>query len=183
MKAYLLDTAIPDLLPMQGRSDGVHVTHVINRLCVALGHYEESDGPLPMTRLQLGQALEHAIAHRYALDQPDRYVQPGELQKDNMFGTPDLLDVRDDAIEEIKLTWMSTRRGIDDEKLWKYLVQVKAYCWMWETQLGRLHVCYMNGDYKFGTPGGMPTYRKWHLEFTKSELAENWMMLMRHRDP
>jgi hypothetical protein len=174
MTYRLVSEGMPDLLPMTGRSPGIHVSDVIHDLCVSLGHYEpgDFDGPA-MTRMQLGCALEHAIVHRFALDSPDRYVQPGELELDGLYGTPDLLDLEDGADTEIKLTWMSSRHDPDSEKLWRYWVQIKAYCRMLELTLGRLHVCHVMGDYK----GSGPVYRVWEREFTHQELLENWAML------
>lgn len=175
----LVSTAIPDLLPMENRSPGTHVSHVIHDLCIKLGHYERTGGLPPMTRLQLGQALEHAIIDRYQQHEPDRYVKPGELHKDGLYGTPDLLDTLDYLVHEMKLTWMSAKNGDDpaSEKFWKYWVQVKGYCWMLETNMAMLHVCFVNGYYTHGKDDG-PEYRVWQAVFTEQELWENWKMLL-----
>lgn len=180
MKHKLVSRGIPDLLPMTDRSAGVHISEIIYDLCIQLGVFEESDEGPDMTRMQLGQALEHAIIQRYREQDKKRYIQPGEQECDDLFGTPDLMDIIEWAIHEIKLTWMSSNRGLDDKKLWKYLVQLKAYCYMVKTLVGYLHVCFINGDYKYGTPGGQPTYIVWRFEFTKQELEENWKMLTTH---
>lgn len=180
MKLTLVSTGIEDLIPMERSGDpSRHVSAVIRYMCIKLGHFEDDAMTAEhQTRMELGSAFEDvmiaALAARY-VENDNRYVQPGELFLDGMIGSPDLLDVDDYAIEEIKLTWLSSNHDIDSKKLWKYWVQIKAYCRMAETQLGRLHVCYVNGDYR-GERG--PTYRKWEAEFTKEELQENWRMLI-----
>lgn len=165
------------MLPMTGRSPGVHVSHIIHDLCLQLKHYAESDDGPNMTRLQLGCALETAIVNRYAQQYPDRYLIPGEFERDGLFGTPDLVDTDSWAVEEIKLTWLSSRHDIESVKFWKYLVQLKAYCHHWESSLGRLHVCHVMGDYAENRD---PDYRVYELRFTSRELRENWEMLLDH---
>lgn len=184
----IIREGIPDLVPMLHRSPGTHVSQLIHSLCLLLGHYADThqqsdsdpadDSHTHATRLQLGCALETAIANRYSQSDPNRYVQPGELTLDSLHGTPDLLDTLDWACEEIKLTWMSSRHGDDpdSQKFWKYWVQLKAYCQMIETRVGRLHVCFINGDYKQSGP----IYRVWEVVFSIQDLAENWQMLKSH---
>lgn len=166
---------IPNLLPMQGRSDGVHVSSVIRHLCLKLNHFDDTGEGPDLTRLQLGNAMEDTLASRYAQDNPNKYVTLGELMKDGIYGTPDLFDVQDMSIIEIKLTWLSSNHGPDSLKFWKYWVQVKAYCYMLGVTLGRLCVCHINGGY--GKEGGGPVYREWQREFSRQELGENWALI------
>lgn len=169
---------IPDLVPMTDRSPGMHVSTIIHHLCVQRGDYKERDSnsELPMSRLQLGCALETAIADRYALTYPGRYIRPGELCKDGLFGTPDLFDCQDSAVEEVKLTWMSSNLDWHGDKIWKYTVQVMAYCHMMDVSLGRLHIAFVNGDYR----AFEVHYPVLEREFTRRELIENWAMLLTH---
>jgi hypothetical protein len=161
----------------------VHVSEVIHDMCIRLGHYaaDERDinSPEVMTRLQLGCALEHAIASRYALDNPDRYIQVGELSCGGIYLTPDLFDTQDWAVEEIKLTWESSAHEPYSQKYWKRWVQVMAYCYALHSFIGRLHVCNMVGDYRGNRS---PVYRVWEYEYTQPELDNNWRMLMNHRE-
>lgn len=180
-EANLIYDGAPVLLPMQGRSDGIHISTIIKELCIRLGHFKERDeGPI-QAQLELGNALEWAIIQRYILEDPDRYMAPGELELDDLFGTPDVADVEDLAIEEIKLTWMSSRHEIDSDKFWRYWVQLMAYCKMMGWTLGRLHICHVNGDYTYDNGSG-PVYRVWERRFTKAELNENWAMLLIHAE-
>jgi hypothetical protein len=190
MNPRIVASGIGDLLPMERSGEPHrHVSAIIRSLCIALGHFEDDakgkgtdnakgEGP-DQTRMELGSAFEDALASaladRYARSDPDRYVRPGPLEKDGLIGNMDLLDVTDWAVIEIKLTWISSRHPADSEKFWKYWVQLKAYCTLVGTRLGRLHVCHINGDYK-GSRG--PVYNVWEDEFSEQELAENWRMLV-----
>lgn len=167
---------------MEDRSDGVHISGVIYALCVARGIYKASDpvGGEDKTRMNLGNALEDAIIARYVASDKKRYVKIGEQSKDGLHGTPDLLDAEEWAVHEMKLTWMSSKHHHEGPKMWKYWVQLMAYCYMLETLVGYLHVCNVNGDYTYISPGGDPTYRVYRAEFTKQELADNWKMLLNH---
>ena len=127
--------------------------------------------------MELGKAFEYALAASMAEDSPDRYLQPGELELDGMFGTPDIYNATDNAIEEIKLTWMSTNNEVDGKKFWRYWTQIKAYCHMWGTHIGRLHTLFIMGDYRYQQGTGGPVYKCWEQVFTQDELEENWTML------
>lgn len=173
-----LNRGIPDLLPMRDRSLGMHISEVIHDLCIIQGHYK--DNPLPsMTRLQLGSTFEYALALRYEQESPNRYIQPGELSKDGLCGTPDLLDLSDWSIHEIKLTWLSSSHEPSSVKFWKYWVQLMCYCYMIETSIGILHVCFINGDYRDERD---PVYTSWRHEFSSRELKENWHMITQNAE-
>lgn len=177
----LVRSGIPNLLPMKNRAKGLHVSGIIHSLCVSLGHYQPKEewSAADITRMELGCALEDTIARRWSQEFPDRYVQIGGLTKDGIHGSPDFVDVEDWAVEEIKMTWVSSRHEPDSEKFWRYWVQLKSYCYMLGTRLGRLHICHLNGNYKYDDGGG-PQYNVWAREFTDDELFENWQMLKTH---
>lgn len=177
----LIRTGIPQLLPIEDREPGLHISGIISSLCVQLGHYPPKDewSESDITRMQLGCALEDTLALRWTQEYPDRYIQLGGLEVDGLHGTPDFYDVVDNAIEEVKLTWMSSRHEPDSEKFWRYWVQIKAYCHMLGTRVGRLHVCHAMGNYKFDEEGG-PQYNVWERTFSNQELDENWRMLKSH---
>lgn len=177
----LVAEGLPDLCPMQNRSPGVHVSHVINDLCVRLGHYNpdewKNEGPDRYTRMGMGSALEHAIIERYYRTYPDRFTVLGELERDGLYGTPDLFDMVASSVHEMKLTWMSSRHEIDSQKFWKYWRQLMAYCAMLRVNTGVLHVGFVNGNYK---DDRSPIYRVWECEWTTEEIESNWRMLLNH---
>lgn len=176
----LISQIIPDLFRMEGRSEGMHVSHIINDLCVQMKyHSPREEGEFPdhvKVRMSLGNALETAIIRRYTEDEPGRWVQPGEMSCDGIFGTPDLLDVDEFVVHELKLTWMKWNGDIHSKKYWKYWVQLKSYCWMMETLRGDLQVGFVNGDYSDMSP----EFFHWRGTFTKQELQNNWLMLVNH---
>ena len=184
----IIREGIPWLKPQTWRPPGLHVSGIIHSLCVRMGHYKDYGGPSAWTggdrtRMELGCALEDAIVQRYVDREPDRYLQIGAVEADDIWGTPDLIDLEDWAVEEMKLTWMSSRWDWDSEKFWKYWVQIKAYCWIVKSRVGRLHVCNINGNYKYGgddPDDGKPIYRVWERVFSVQQLEQNWEMLKRH---
>lgn len=181
--ARLISTGLGDLLPMT-RSEGRHVSLAIRRLCIQLGHFDDSPLPEDRTLLELGSAFEDllagALAARVERSDPGRYIRPGEQECDGIFGTPDLYDLTDHAVIEVKFTRLSTKHDPESTKFWKYWKQLQAYCHMMGTRRGRLHIIHINGDYKFGSLGSAPTYRVWgpdHGEFEESEIADTWSLI------
>lgn len=170
---------MPELLPMEDRTPGLHVSSIIKDLCFKLGYLEDDGKQRSEAYLRLGNAFEFALVEMTAREHPDRYMQIGELELDNIFMTPDLIETREHVVEEIKVTWMSTRGEPDHQKFWRYWTQIKAYCMAMETRIGRLKVCHVNGFYEW-VKGGEPRYRSWRQEFSRIELQRNWDMLRRH---
>ena len=183
-KIVLLSDEMPDLLPMRNRSLGVHVSDVIRRLCVQSGMFNpggRDDVNLTNQWAQLGCSLEDALVNRYDKHFPGRYVRPGEVCLDGIYGTPDLQDTFDGGVDEVKLAWMGSGTDPSGDKMWRYRAQVKAYCKMLKTLIGRLHITHVNGrgDYK-GGPG--PHFRLWEQRFSQSELDANWEMIKLHAE-
>lgn len=177
LEVILLTDQIPLLCPMVNRISGIHVSAVINDLCIKLGHYKDTrDEDRNNGYLEVGNCFEWALINRQHIDSPGRYIIPGELEENGIHGTPDLIDTVDWVDEEIKATYMSSRHGPGSEKFWKYETQLKSYCYIMRMEIGRLRVLFIMGDYK----GSGPQYRHWEYRFTKSELRENWLMIESH---
>lgn len=188
--AQLVSTGLGDLIPMV-RSEGKHVSHAIRKLCIQLGHFEDTPLPEDRSLLELGSAFEDllcgALATRVALSDPDRYARIGEQELDGVYGTPDLFDVTDHAVIEVKLTQMSVKHHPDSPKFWRYWKQLQAYCHMLGTNKGRLHIVH-EVDWSFGKlvcpHCNKLMYRShYHVwepdggEFSQSELESNWQMI------
>lgn len=182
------------------RSEGRHVSHAIRKLCIQLGHFEDSPLPEDKTRMELGSAFEdalaRALAERMRRSEPDRYAYIGEQCFEGVYGSPDIFDVTDHAVIEVKLTWLSIKHDPEGEKFWKYWKQLQAYCKMLDTRKGRLHIAHVNGDYSYGRGakvcpwckrdlkrdevGDGPHYHVWEPdggEFKQAELDSNWAMI------
>jgi len=166
-----------------------HVSFTIRQLCLKLGHYADSGGPPSTSLMELGSTFEDvvakALAERWASSTDPalrgRYVLPGELELDELIGTPDLYDVIDACVVEVKLTKISSRNDIESTKFWKYWVQLKTYCHMMGVTKGRLHIGHINGDYSWDK-GPDIVYNVWEDDFTHTDLSNNWRMIKSHSD-
>jgi hypothetical protein len=108
------------------------------------------------------------------LFKPPRYVRPGELELDGVYGSPDAVDCDDACLMEFKVTWKSSNRAI--ESFFKYMLQVKAYCHMLGLTKCRLYVFFVCGNWK----PPIPQFKAWEIEFSAHELKDNWRMLVRN---
>lgn len=205
-QVILLREGLPDLLPMTGRSSGVHCSTVVTDLAIRLG-YLSGHGELSTTWAQLGTALERSIIWAYEREFPGRYVQPGEQCRDKVYVTPDLADhcpIMDTSLtdeqfailstlsgpipEEVKLAWMTSKhtpRECDScgalvcKKYWRYERQLQCECAMpyFDTTVGRLNVTHVNGS---GRGGEGPANKPWLFVYTREEIDENWQMIVNH---
>lgn len=131
-------------------------------------------------------------------------LDPADYSDFDVAPTPaELAVIEEDgvAVEEVKLPWMSAKwvpaavrenedgglnltdsvLGLDpaklidgDDKLWRYLTQLKCYCWAARTRVGRLRVMHVNG---FHDNNGPQPYVYQHI-FDTLELAENWEFIL-----
>lgn len=172
------DSMMLDLFK-QDRSPGPHVSRAIHRIMESLYPDRFSDEPPNQTRLNLGNAMEKSMIRAMQAEHPDRYVIPGELERDGIKGTPDLWDVYEWATVELKLTWASSKRAedIEDVWFWRYWIQLKSYCWMAGMNTGFLIIVFINGDYRWGQDSGQPVTMMWREDFSDDDLHETWQMV------
>lgn len=180
----LITDVMPDLLPSMCRSEGLHVSDVIHKVCVTYGHYEEDATcnnserlTLMRTKFNLGHALEWAIKQMLKRQHPSRYIDVGEVERDGVYGTPDIVDTELDAVCEVKLSWLSAGRDYDDDKLWKFWCQLQSYCHMLELRRCVLMVVFANGLWNKGGTGFVSQYREWRTVYSERELAMNWALI------
>jgi len=186
MPPRLISTSPVELFPMANRSKGMHVSTAIHSVMEELYPDRFDGSPINIVRANFGNALERAIIQGLSEAHPNRYVRPGELELDDIYGTPDLWDLLVDptsgsiATCEFKLTWASSSRAedIEDAWFWRYWTQLKSYCYMGGHTRGRLMVGFINGNYRRNDPeGSAPCVYEWEDEWTEEELAENWEMI------
>lgn len=177
---------IPDLLPMQGRSEGFHVSTGVKTLARELGTIPQDDSGLSTTWAQIGCAWEDVVIKYLQRTYPGRYVVLPELELDGIYGTSDLYDTWEDLIIEIKMAWVSCnqpwkpgqlKKGQKD-KLFRYRSQSMSYCKMKDTRRAQVIVCHVVGDWRTLTP----QYRVWEFEFSQNELDDNWRLIVMKRD-
>ena len=169
------------------RSTGLHVTDIIrdieNRLTKP-GKRRPYDELTAEEKKRMGAYVEGGWAWEEALRRAmlvtyyrglERFISVGEIELDDIFGTPDWFDTDDGCVEEFKATWRSSRRPIETD-FWHWWVQIKAYCHMTDTRFARLRVFFVNGDYR----DSGPQFKLWQAKFEKMELDKNWDMLRKH---
>jgi len=182
------------------RSTGIHLSGILRALQIEagllkvredgkwVGDTEDDDEVFPL-RMAMGMAWEAWVAARY-----DSMIwQPGEIETDGIFGTPDGLTHLQDVpeiemteaeeregqilVEEFKLTWMSYRERIQDVTKWIW--QGMGYCKMWRTTYCRFNILYVNGNYK--NRPFTPMYMRYLVEFTPLEIERFWKMVVKNK--
>ena len=174
--AQLVKSGIGELFPMV-RTEGKHVSSAIRRMCIQLGHFDDRPLPADMSLLELGNSFEDALcaalAERFRISAPDRYIRIGEQEFEGIFGTPDLVDLEPwldyapgswryefeqatgPAGIEVKLTQMSVKHDPQSPKFWRYWKQMQAYGKMLDMRKWRLHIVH-EVDWSFGKMGECP---------------------------
>lgn len=186
-------------ISLQPRSKGIHVSAVLRYCAIQAkilkpGDRLEEDLPLWMA---LGFAWEEFAASLY----PEICWQPGEMERNGVYGTPDgisgftpkkgdspkliarevaraLKGENQIAIEEFKFTRKKTRKGDEILDEWLWMQQLRSYCGFYSSTLSRLHVAYINGDYK----PLEPKYMRYVILFTDAEIASTWAMIDKNKD-
>jgi hypothetical protein len=178
------------------RSSGIHLSAVLRAIAIHLGTlkaYEEDLDEIMMRvspenigtngtlmRICIGYAWEAWIAKQVE----NLIQQPGELQLDGVFGTPDGLSfdgAGNITLHEIKATFKSSKGGIEKVQLWIW--QAAAYLKMLQVKWGEecrtvvFHPLYIRGDYKGIDPQYLPT----EITFEQAEIESVWDMVKRNK--
>lgn len=171
------------------RSSGVHVSDIIRDIentVTKPGKRPRISDLLPEERkrmggyVSMGWAWEDMIRDammRTVYGGQDRYIRLGEIERDEIYASPDCFDMEDGCVEEFKATWRSMRRDLATD-FWSWMVQTKAYCHMTETNWVRFRVFWVCGDYR----ASGPTMKTYQIRYETLELERNWAMLTTHRD-
>lgn len=186
-------TPIPLVLPSvlddadSDRNPGLHVSGVVKHLLMQMDPKKYGSDPNDDVRVlwEMGLAWEEIALSRAFWERimrrtyPDASFTQVQAQKDNIWGTCDMIALGDETVvTESKLTQISAINEIDSIKFWSWHVQMKAYCHMWGARRAVIPVCFLFGDYR--PKRILP--RAWDVTFTKTELAENWNMILQARD-
>lgn len=165
-------TLLEDLFH-QERTHGRHVSSAIHRIMRQVHPDRFGDSPIEMVRMNLGTAVENALAEGLERKYPGRYIRMGELEFDGHYGHLDLFDTERMAVVEIKLTWASVRRAedIEDEWFWRYWFQGRAYCKMLGVNTVVLMIVFLVGDWK---QNSSPVGLEWEWTFSQDEIDETW---------
>ncbi len=148
-----------------------------------MGYDKRTDDPdiMPLN-MALGLAWEAWAVGLF----PSVIWQPGEEVLDDVYGTPDgmsqlvINDHDETIVEEWKSTYKSRRtHGVDitTETIWIW--QLMGLCKLMGLRFARLHVLWINGDYRPPSP----VYVTYLLEFSQFELDQFWdKVILRNKD-
>ncbi len=175
----------------EDRSVGLHVSDVIRDIDNRLIHRGQR---LPYDQLtsieqkrmgfytELGFIWEEVVTHYFRKRMEMRgesmqWVTQQEIEMDDLFLTPDGLDLDSDSGIECKATWVASWKIEQPEKyFWSWFTQMKAYAKALGVTTYRLFVFWVCGDYKSSGPIVM----EYHIRFSPQEIEENWAMLVNH---
>jgi hypothetical protein len=168
------------------RSLGLHLSDILQYERARRG--VESDAPKAAMFWEHGLMWEEVITKDHGRTRPELIIQE-ELFLDGIYLTPDAYNIVEECIEEYKVTWKSMNKlgpeNADsltlavnlDKHFWMYVAQVKSYCYARKTLKARLAIYYTNGNYLYGENWSGPMPRDLYLEFSNSELRDNWRMI------
>lgn len=187
-----------------GRSEGLHLSEVLRHLAFQTGvldiRYDVED--MDELLMGIGMAVEDWLI---STQHPEVIGQPGEVEKDGIYMTPDglslldgdasLFSLREDTsldsgdvnvLNEIKFTKKSSRDFVEhlrmrSKKAMLYLWQIMAYCYALGTHLAILRIVFINGNYsRTEENGSRARYMLYYFHFSDEDLEENWQMVLNH---
>jgi hypothetical protein len=184
------------------RAPGLHVSAIVYDICKTLipSRYDRQardaaaalvDDATREAKIHLGVAFEDALEASLRLAaQTDPDAEPGfrppAIRVDGIWGSADRITLSEWRVEEHKCSWYSTLTPIgervaeghivDDPRFFYWWTQLRCYCYMHETPLGRLRAYFVNGNYRPSSPQS----RQWDVTFTTRELEETWTMILNH---
>lgn len=159
------------------RSKGIHVQAVNNYLATAAGKLkEDTTGAFPAfsdTFYPLLPAMGVAWEDFWStlFTETELLWQPGEMERGDIYGTPDGIMLESGAVGECKFT-LSKRKPISE--CWRYLRQGMSYCALGGFNLVEYHINWMLGDYMRPY---QPVYDVTLVEFSNDEI-ETWYSRM-----
>lgn len=177
MKPFGLSSLVISQEQLAPRSSGVHVSQIVRKLSRAMG---KRDGDFTDEQLDrfaiVGRLWEKLLAE--ALFKPPQYVRPGEIELDEVIGSPDCVDTEHWSVFEFKCTWRSYKDFEGTDHFWKYRIQLESYCAMLGMCRARLVVLFVCGNWR---DDPVPRAIEWDLLFTPQEIAEHWRMILANK--
>ncbi len=181
------------------RTPGLHMSQIYN------DYYQRADpkrfkgGPLDMVRMGAGTVLEGVFESALAIGMAGE--RPGEfVTEEGIYYSPDIIAFEGKIVVlgEIKVTWMSCKEvpvspsqsalcGVPSnwdghglatfpKQFDKYFTQIKCYCYHLGTNVARLYIYFVNGNW--APP--KPVLLMWNLTFNQIELTEEWLAMRNH---
>ncbi len=160
------------------RAPGLHLGQVIESLMAANGLKPTGKFNDIQLAAEIGllweRVLGKVMANKYVI------MHPPQMQLNGIWMSPDGVGPDPEGevplvVEEYKATWQSTRRCPSEN--FRYMTQVKSYCWAVGTTVAMMRIFHLMGNYK----GSGPMYRVSRIKFSEQELKDNWQMIVKHR--
>ena len=173
MKITKLDEEFPwTTVP---RTPGLHLTDIIKDILLALSlgaKYDKNADP----RLQFEKGYLWEVVLSRALG--EKFAQhPGEMELDGIICSPDGISWNDAGsiiVEESKCTAKSSKRSPDENIAW--MMQVKGYCKVVGSTICIFRI-FHHTEIMWNPDS---CYAVWKLEFSQTEIDENWMAIVNH---
>jgi hypothetical protein len=181
------------------RTSGVHLSGILKYLAYSPGgalddpkkrQSEPSDFEETYpTIVACGHMWEEFCVSLY----PDMIWQPGEMSRDDIYGTADgitfdlevlpkssraMRSIKIDCNEEFKFTTKGTRSPQD---VWWWQRQALGYCAMNGVQYTRWHVLWAHGGYQGKRWEHFPTYTRTLVGWTEEEIEKWWKVLVSNK--
>lgn len=174
--------------PLDPPRSGVHLSSIIKRMLLAKDRKRYGGPVTDAVRLRwesgfLWEILfSKALANSKSLAQHWGYddllpQQPRVL--DGIVTTVDFFSRPIRTVVETKATLLSAAHSIESDRYWAWRVQVKGYCWVWDTDRADIIAFHMRGDYG---EDQRPMARRYRLQFSYADLKKNWQMVLVNRD-
>ncbi len=161
------------------RTSGIHLSGIIQH-CLYSDRDPKDPDFMPMN-MAFGLAWEAWSIGLW----PGVIWQPGEEVMDGVYATPDgisqiLINGKwEDVVEEWKATWKGITKYGDILAQTAWMWQLAALCHMQGLRFARIHVLFINGDYRPPSP----VYMTYLIEFTKEELEVFWKhVILKNKD-
>lgn len=172
------------------RSEGYHLSRILGDYIWRRDQndrfeYDPNPGEAVRALWEVGFLWEmcagKALAERYKLAYPGAHLLTQcELVSDDIYMTPDIINIRDEVIHEFKGTKKSSSHSFSSSKFAHWHMQAKAYCRKVEFNRARFDVLFINGAYEKGVLGDVVP-AAWQVEYTDRELKDNWRIIMNHK--
>jgi hypothetical protein len=156
-----------------GRPAGIHLSSLVHAAIERAGAgYRNSGGP-PDERLRLAMQIGLAWEDWYGPRIEGAIYHPGSLLYEDVWYSPDALDMDRLILHEIKTT-SRTPRGQDPFQTLRWNLQVQGYLWclgQGEWTRAQIHVLYL------GQPPA-PVLEVWEREYGVEELKRTWYQVL-----
>lgn len=170
-----------DQLPILGsglpRAQGLHLTSIIKHIQDQINPYKSGGFQHRDATMEMGFIWEDLLSYV----QGDRMGKRlNDIQCEGVYCNPDGLgydpkDGKSPVVEEYKCTWRSIKKLPTEDARW--MMQVKAYCYVLKVRVAVMHILYVMGDYK----GSGPMPKSYRIEFTQREIDDNWNVIQDHK--